>query len=293
MPNPPGNVSNLNSRITKLANERGSTAQRIHRVVANTIIGQLMPPGVVKGGTAMKLRVGEMASRFTPDFDAARAVDVAFDDYVSQLRDALEAGWGDFTGTLTELEARAPEDVPDDYVMQPFEIQMKYKAKSFAKVKFELGRDEIGSTDVRETRLAQDIIELFAEIGLPQPDPIAVLAAEHQIAQKLHACTSVSKQTGQNDRAHDLVDLQILQEEETVDLAEVNRISIRLFASRKAQPWPPQVIAHDNWTTLYASAAEGLAVLPDVDSAVKWANTLIESVMAADESAQTETSSSP
>lgn len=38
----------------------------VQRVVTNTVIGQMLPPGVVKGGTAIKLRVGESASRFTP-----------------------------------------------------------------------------------------------------------------------------------------------------------------------------------------------------------------------------------
>ncbi|WP_249011651.1 nucleotidyl transferase AbiEii/AbiGii toxin family protein [Conexibacter sp. DBS9H8] len=248
MPKPPGKLNNLNQRIGVYANAHGTTAQRVHRTVANTIVGQLMPPGVVKGGTAMKLRVGESASRFTPDFDAARAAKVELADYVKQLSAALEAGWNDFTGTLTELEARAPEDVPDDYAMQRFEIHLEYKKKPFAKIKFELGRDEVGSTETAEKRLARDIIDLFAELGLPEPEAVPVMAAEHQVAQKLHACTSVSKRTGQNERAHDLVDLQILDEEATL---------------------------------VYASAAEGLSVIPDITEAIIWANSLIASIVAA------------
>jgi len=46
--------------------------KRIQRAIANTIAGQMLPAGVVKGGTAMKVRVGEQASRFTPDLDASR-----------------------------------------------------------------------------------------------------------------------------------------------------------------------------------------------------------------------------
>jgi hypothetical protein len=45
--------------------------RRIQRVIANTVVGQMIPSGVVKGGTGIKLRVGEWLSRFTPDFDLA------------------------------------------------------------------------------------------------------------------------------------------------------------------------------------------------------------------------------
>jgi hypothetical protein len=78
-----------------------------------------------------------------------------------------------------------------------------------------------------------------------------------------------------NDRAHDLVDLQILEQEETIDYAELREIGTRLFAARRAHEWPPTVVEYHNWGTIYAEAAEGLAVLPAVTEAVAWANDLI------------------
>lgn len=101
------------------------------------------------------------------------------------------------------------------------------------------------------------------------------MPVEHQIAQKLHACTYVNPKTNRNDRAHDLVDLQILEQEETIDYAELREIGTRLFASRRAHEWPPTVVEHDDWNTIYAEAAEGLDVLPTVTEAVAWANDLI------------------
>jgi hypothetical protein len=38
------------------------------------------------------------------------------------------------------------------------------------------------------------------------------------------------------------------------------------------------VVAHEGWETLYAEAAEGLGVLPDVAAAVEWANDLISRI---------------
>lgn len=112
----------------------------------------------------------------------------------------------------------------------------------------------------------------------PEPQPIPVLAVEHQVAQKLHACTSVNVKTGINERAHDLVDLQILAEEEPFDLAAMKPVCERLFRARQSHAWPPTVVAHEPWPALYVEAAEGLSVIDDVGAAVEWANRLIAGI---------------
>jgi len=123
----------------------------------------MLPPGVMKGGAAMSVRVGEACSRFTTDLDAARSSHVALDDYLD-----------------------------------------------------ELGHDEIGSTDAHELRIAEEIVDLFATVGLDEPQPIALITVAHQMPQKLRACTTGDSRTGGNDRAHDVGDLQILEREEAV-----------------------------------------------------------------------------
>lgn len=272
---PPTNLTSLQARIRNVAQEQGQQFRRIQRAVASTIVGQMLPDGVVKGGTAMKIRVGEAGSRYTPDFDASRSRSVTVDDYIEQLRDRLERGWSGFTGTVRVLEPHRVEDVPPDYVMQPFEIQLAYQNRHWLTVEFELGHDEVGSTEDRDHRIADDIVEIFAAIGLEAPAPIPLMLVEHQVAQKLHACTYVNPKTNRNDRAHDLVDLQILEQEETIDYAELCEIGTRLFAARRAQKWPPTAVEYEDWDTTYAEAAEGLAVLPTVTEAVAWTNDLI------------------
>jgi hypothetical protein len=271
----PRNLDSLQARIRNIANARDQQPRRIQRAVASTVVGQMLPDGVVKGGTAMKIRVGEAGSRYTPDFDASRSRNVTVDDYVEQLRDRLEHGWSGFTGTVRTLEPRQVEDVPPDYVMQPFEIRLAYQGRRWLTVEFELGHDEVGSTENCDPRIADDILEIFATIGLEKPARIPLMLVEHQVAQKLHACTWVNPKTNRNDRAHDLVDLQILEREETIDYAKLREIGTRLFAARRAQTWPPTVVAYDDWDTIYAEAAEGLDVLPTVAEAVAWANDLI------------------
>jgi hypothetical protein len=155
------------------------------------------------------------------------------------------------------MEGVHPDGVPESYVMVPYRIRLAYRSRDWLSVTFELGLDEVGSTSHYERRVASDIVDLFESLGLETPQPIPVMAIDHQVAQKLHACTSVGARGG-NDRAHDLVDLQILDQEEDVDLATIGVTARRLFTSRRAQEWPPTVVAHEGWETLYAEAAEGL-----------------------------------
>jgi hypothetical protein len=267
-----------------MARSRERPVRRLQRALANTVVGQMLLPGMVKGGTAMKVRVGEAGSRFTPDLDAARSRSVTVDGYLEQLGDRLAEGWGGFTGNVRELRPPEPMGVPGEYVMRPFEIRLAYEARHWLTVRFELGRNEVGSTEQSELRLADDIIEMFAILGLQRPEPLPVMSLEHQVAQRLHACASINPKTGGNERAHDLVDLQILDHEENIDMAAVAEVAERLFVARRSHTWPPVVVAHDGWETIYAEAADGLDVIDDVDAAVSWANELISrSTQASDE----------
>lgn len=277
----PPNLRSLEARIRNAAKARGAPDRRIQRVVANVVVGQMIPPGVVKGGTAMKLRVGEAGSRFTPDVDVTRSRHESLDDYLDDLRGRLADGWGEFTGTVEQHEPPTPAGVPDEYVMQPFTVRLSYQRRHWLKVTFELGHDEIGSTESPELHIADDLVALFDELGLPEPMAVPVLPIEHQVAQKLHACTSVNEKTGSNERAHDLVDLQILAQDEPFDLARLRLTCERLFRARQSHAWPPDVVAHEGWPELYAEAAEDLDVLDDVHAAVAWANDLVREIATA------------
>ncbi len=275
---PPTNLRSLETRVYNFAQQRGRPVRRIQRGVANTVVGQMLPPGVVKGGTAMNLRVGEASSRFTPDLDATRAASVTLEEYLDQLGERLAVGWDGFTGNVERLDPARPEGVPDDYVMQPFLIRLAYARRHWLTVRFELGHDEIGSTERQEFHVAPDLVELFATLGLDRPDPIPLLAVDHQIAQKIHACTATNPTAGKDQRAHDLVDLQILGQEGPLDMSAIGATSERLFAARRSQQWPPTVVTYEAWDTIYIEASDGLDVLGNVADAVDWANAFIAEV---------------
>lgn len=45
-------------------------------LMANTIVGQMLPDGAMKGGSAIKMRLGNAGTRFTSDLDIALATDL-------------------------------------------------------------------------------------------------------------------------------------------------------------------------------------------------------------------------
>ncbi|MGL5865345.1 MAG: nucleotidyl transferase AbiEii/AbiGii toxin family protein [Dermatophilaceae bacterium] len=266
---PPRNLTSLRARFRNIA--AGELAiNRLERAVANVVLAQMLPPGAVKGGTGIKLRLGHGGSRFTPDLDVARRSTMG--QFLTDYTAALTTGWAGFTGRLVPVRAAKPVGVPAPYVMQPYDIKVAYHSRAWMTVRLEVGHDEIGDTDKPDFVLAGDLAAVFTRLGLPEPAPVAVLSVDHQIAQKLHACSAPG-----SERAHDLVDLQLLMSE-PVDLDRVRATCERLFASRRAHSWPPTVHAGSMWPAIYPSAAEGIDGLVSMDDAVMWVNALIRQI---------------
>lgn len=269
---PPASVRSLEQRIRNLEGNDGLALRR--RVgMALVVVGQMLPEGAIKGGSAMALRYGR-ATRFTRDLDAARVQSLT--RFRSDFEESLAAGWAGFTGRLIEKAAPRPADVPTAYVMQPFDVRLDYRGRSWCTVAFELGHNELGDADEPDYQLAPDLARLFTEVGLEAPKPVPVMRADHQVAQKLHAASDAG-----SERARDLVDLQLLDHGEGLDLAQVASTCTRLFAYRRRQEWPPTIAVGNQWDTLYAEAADGLDVLASVDDAVGWANEFIRRIKAA------------
>ncbi|MFA5569361.1 MAG: nucleotidyl transferase AbiEii/AbiGii toxin family protein [Trueperaceae bacterium] len=267
----PKTVRSLDQRIRNLAGDAGLALRR-RTSMALVVVSQMLPEGAIKGGSAMALRYGRN-TRFTQDVDAARVR--SLDLFQSDFEEFLAVGWEGFSGRLIKRTAPKPPAVPAAYVMQPFEVKLDYQGRSWCTVKFELGHNELGDADEPEYQLAADLVDLFTGVGLEAPQPVPVLRAEHQIAQKLHALSAEG-----SERARDLVDLQLLEQRENLDLAAVAATCARLFRYRQQQAWPPTVQAGADWDTLYLEAAESLSVLPTLQGAVTWVNEFIERIAA-------------
>jgi hypothetical protein len=267
---PPPNLRSLEQRIRNLETDDTSTFRR-QVTMAMVVVGQLLPEGAVKGGTAMALRYGRAESRFTQDLDAARIHPLS--EFLDDFEASLNQGWAGFTGRVVDPQPPRPPGIPPAYVMQPFDLKLDYLGRSWRTVKFELGHNEIDDALEPELRIASDLVELFTDLGLPAPGPIPVMRADHQVAQKIHAISEPG-----SERVRDLVDLQLLDRGENLDMAEVKATCIRLFDYRRRQAWPPVMEVGAGWGDLYEGAIEGVDVLPGIEAAVAWGNQLIRRI---------------
>ena len=269
--NTPNSATNLIKAIKRYC-AKGQDDVRLARAMADVIVGQMLPDGVVKGGSSLMFRYGGSATRYTKDVDTARVVDL--DVYLELLRTKLATGWNGFTGKLIDVEPPSPPNVPKPYLMMPYDIKLQYRGRAWMTVRIEVGHNEIGDADVFETRLPEDIAAAFVALGFPRPTEIPVMKLSYQVAQKLHAVSG-----NESDRAHDLIDLQLMSILSTLDYTEIKSTCERLFKYRREQPWPPTIVKGDKWEDIYNEARETLrdstSILATVDEAVAWANELI------------------
>ena len=256
----------------------GQDPVRLSRAIANVIVAQMLPDGVVKGGSSLLFRYGRYGSRYTRDIDTARVMELEL--YLKQLNEALSHGWNSFTGRLVAVEPPQPVGVPSAYVMMPYDIKLNYCGRPWQTIRIEIGHNEIGDADEFETSLPSDLADVFEKLSFPQPKPLPVMKLAYQIAQKLHAVSEPG-----SERAHDLIDLQLICNRSQIDYAEVKDVCQRLFDYRRRQPWPAVVTALPSWDGLYVQARNNLLdngdVLPSAAESVTWANELICKIVAA------------
>ena len=272
----PNSATNLGKAIKRYCG-KGRDDIRLARAMADLVVGQMLPGGVVKGGSSLLFRYGGGVTRYTKDVDTARAT--SLDEYLDGLRARLSEGWNGLTGKLVEVDPPSPPNVPKPYVMMPYDIKLQYLGRSWMTVRIEIGHNEIGDADSHELSLPEDVAATFVALGFPKPMAIPVMALPYQVAQKLHAVSGED-----SDRAHDLIDIQLIERNSSLDLAEVKSVCERLFDYRREQSWPPRLVKGESWARVYDEARATLrnadSVLATVDEAVAWTNKLIERIVA-------------
>ncbi len=266
----PNSKRNLDMAIRRMG-ENDEDYLRNRTVIANAVISQILPNAVIKGGSSLKIRFGDASTRATTDLDVARSVGSS--EFAEGFKKNLAEGWEGFTGRLVERPKARPKSVPERYVMQPYEVKLSYLGSPWCTVIFEVGHDEIGDADEAEYVLPRDASDMLGAMGFPELDPVALMPLHYQIAQKLHGASEPVSQ-----RAHDLVDLQVMTRNECVDMQLVRETCERLYAYRRMQPWTTPIVANEGWDAIYAEAAAGLDVLQDVSDAVEWANQFVDQI---------------
>lgn len=270
----PNSRVNLDRAIERIfGNYEKST--EIRSIMANTIVGQLLPEGVVKGGCSLKLRFGNQCTRVTMDLDMACKGDQTA--FLDALGANLKRGWNGFTGTVLKYEPASPKNIPAEYVMKPYGVKLLYNGQSWCTVDLEVGFNEIGDAEDVEYGLSEEVVDIFRKLLFPDPNPIPLMKLEYQVAQKLHGVSEPGSR-----RAHDLIDLQLIVSRGEVDYVRVHDICQRLFAYRKKQAWPPMVTKGADWESVYNEENCKHSVLSTVDEAIAWANELIKRIDRAD-----------
>lgn len=97
MNNPPNSRRHLDDAIRRIHGS-GAKFLEARALFANALVGQFLPDGVAKGGSALKLRYTPFDFRATSDLDVARRSSIA--DFERILGERLKAGWHGFTGSV-------------------------------------------------------------------------------------------------------------------------------------------------------------------------------------------------
>ena len=271
----PNSKVNLDRALQRYAGDY-TVANKYRVAMANAIVAQMIGDGVVKGGSGLKFRFGDKATRYTMDLDTAWHHDL--DTFLKHLKAKLAAGWNDFTGTVIVKKQASPKGIPFDYVMQPCDVKLLYKGAPWFTVSLEVGHNEIGDADECEMiPVPKEVADIFEFLCLPIPDPIPAMRLEYQVAQKLHGASAPHSK-----RAHDLIDLQLIVKNSELDLPKTTDVCRRLFAYRKVHHWPPRIEKGEYWEEGYEKQRGELPVLATVDEAILWANELISKIDAAE-----------
>lgn len=257
---PPTNLRSLRDRLTQAAQRQGVVFGRLQRHVAMIVVAQFAatltddngaPLLLIKGGSSLELRRGIPDSRTSKDFDTVARHDI--EEVHEQLAEAGETGWEGFTAIFTALEEIDTPGMP----IKPrrFTAKLNYRGKPFASVPIEVSTVEAGNADQFDI-LISDALGL---VGVAAAVSVPCMTVPWQIAQKIHAVTAVLEAPKVNDRAHDLVDLQLLEGLlPDTDLSVTRSACIAVFKARAAHPWPPSVAALPHWPSIYSGALEGL-----------------------------------
>lgn len=126
MKNAPNSKANLDRAIQRYAGDN-VRAVELRVSMANAIVAQMIGQGVVKGGSGLKFRYGDRATRVTLDLDTAWRTDL--DSFLKDLKAKLMAGWNGFDGTVVVQRQASPKGIPFDKERQAELIKDKLNLK--------------------------------------------------------------------------------------------------------------------------------------------------------------------
>lgn len=295
---PPLNIAQLNERLVQVAAKMGIPVARARVMLCTLIVTQMLPDAVmVKGGMGVKIRLGERGTRATSDLDVS--IRARGSEFAEAFSERLSAGWGSvppskgalkrdpdspwrvaFTATVRAGNAHDPGLAHPEYVMHPYRVSLAFLGVAWGGLDVEVSDPEVDLVVSEPAELDDELVGFGASFGFGDLRPVKLVDVEYQIAQKIHAVTDPAY-----NRAHDLVDLQLLWKLGP-DIVKVRELCVRTFEFRRQQPWPPLPMRQvGDWNLAYADAREETevggqtSVLLTVDEASEWLVTKIVEIL--------------
>ena len=265
----------LEQRLRNEAEARGVALQRLRKRVAfERFLARLaLSPAewVLKRAFALELRLG-LQTRMTKDIDLA-----CDDDEAAVTRDLAGAAALDIDDVFTFRVRRTPAlERAGGFRAVRYSVISELAGRRFEQFPLDIGLVEapVLSPDVIETEGSL----AFADITLP---PLAVIAIEQHIAEKVHAYTATygTDKRG-STRVKDLVDL-VLIARHTSPRAERLQQALRSTFERYGKQLLPETLPPppDAWTAPYAQQARDVGLPADLASAHSEARALIDPVL--------------
>jgi hypothetical protein len=291
---PPLNVTQLNDRLAQVATERGIPVARARVMLCALIVSQMLPSAAaIKGGMGVKVRFGEGGTRATSDLDVSTRI--RGEEFERVFRARLAEGWGTvppsqgerrrnpnavdrvaFTATVRAVKPHDPGLARPEYLMNPYRVSIALLGHAWGAIDIEVSDPEIDFQAHMLSAIDGDLVQFGARFGFGNLEPVEVVELEYQIAQKLHAVTDPAY-----ERAHDLVDLQLLWKAGP-DLPRLQSLCVRTFDWRGQQVWPPLPLrSMDGWELAYSDARAETEingrtfVLPGILAAREWLSQVI------------------
>lgn len=272
----PKTEKQLSRLVSQYAEATGLGVRRVRqRISAMAFVGALErvreedSPArfLLKGGMACELRFQDKA-RTTRDLDAL--FHGSLEELLANLDAAFATPYSGFSFNYAE-----PAMIGET-VAHRFDIKLTYEGHSWATLRVEVSPPE-GQAHEPELVPALSV----SEFGLTGPAEVTCLSLRFQIAQKIHACTE-RFQGRENERVHDLIDLQLMQEL-IEDYSRVKEACIQTFDMRRTHPWPPTLTIQPTWPDTYLALASELDFpTQDITEAIARVQALIDKTQRAE-----------
>jgi hypothetical protein len=222
----------LEDRLRKQSVETGVPLVRLRKMVAFErflVRLQLHQPGewLLKGGFALQLRLGNLA-RTTQDVDLLLTTPQR--DMHAALVQAALLELGDWFRFLVQQSATDALPVPAGGTR--FAVQALLDSRPFERFHVDVGWGD-PVVEPAETLVAPSLLE-FAEIP---PAEILCYPMSQHLAEKVHAYTR-PRDTGDNSRVKDLIDMWLIARAEPFQAAILRRAFLATFEARGTHSLP-------------------------------------------------------